>query len=261
MFNKFNDPRLPKLPDSLLMLCEVGSTAHGTGIPGGEDLDQMGVYIEDIDKILGIMPSQKNVMQRTQPEGIRSGPGDIDRTLLPLRNYISLTAAGNPSLIMTLWSPKYYTNPNFSDRILSNDSLFVGRHIIDRYQGYMNGQAMKLLGLKGHSGRGKRGSGQRTELIEKYGYDTKYAMHCSRLGMQCKEILTTGRLAIPMTNTNGDWLRNLRQGGVPFKEWFDYTLDLYYELDTFRGDTNIPENADLTKISEMCREVYLEYYY
>ena len=38
-----------------------------------------------------------SVMQRTQPEGSRSGPGDTDRTLHSLRRFVRLAASGNPS--------------------------------------------------------------------------------------------------------------------------------------------------------------------
>ena len=34
---------IPPLPPGTILLVEVGSTAHGTGLPGGEDHDQLGV--------------------------------------------------------------------------------------------------------------------------------------------------------------------------------------------------------------------------
>jgi hypothetical protein len=36
---------IPPLPPSTILLVEVGSTAHGTGLPGGEDHDEMGVEL------------------------------------------------------------------------------------------------------------------------------------------------------------------------------------------------------------------------
>lgn len=40
-----NKLTLPPLPDNCILLVEVGSTAHGTGLPGGEDLDLTGVAL------------------------------------------------------------------------------------------------------------------------------------------------------------------------------------------------------------------------
>jgi uncharacterized protein len=102
------DPRmeLSPLPPSTILLVEVGSTAHGTGIPGGEDYDQLGVVVELPHEVLGLDERGfRTVMQRTQPEGARSGPGDIDRTLHSLRRFVRLAASGNPSILMALWAP------------------------------------------------------------------------------------------------------------------------------------------------------------
>ena len=52
---------------------EVGSTAHGTGIAGGEDHDQLAVVVETPGQVLGLDPHGfRTVMQRTQPEGVPS---------------------------------------------------------------------------------------------------------------------------------------------------------------------------------------------
>jgi hypothetical protein len=56
---------------------------------------------------------------------------------------------------------------------------------------------MPLLGTGG-GGHGRRGGGQHEELVAEYGHDTKYAMHCARLGFQCIELLTTNQLQLPI---------------------------------------------------------------
>ena len=97
---------IPPLPDTTILLVEVGSTAHGTGIPGGEDHDEIGVVVETPEEILGLDDAgMKTVMLRTQPEGERSGPGDTDRTLYSLRKVVRLAASGNPSIMMSMWAP------------------------------------------------------------------------------------------------------------------------------------------------------------
>ncbi len=84
---------IPPLPTSTILLVEVGSTAHGTGLPGGEDHDELGVVLESPTEVLGLAePGFRAVMQRTQPEGSRSRPGDTDRTLYSLA---SLPSARN----------------------------------------------------------------------------------------------------------------------------------------------------------------------
>ena len=85
----------------------------------------------------------KTVMQRTQPEGSRSGPGDVDRTLSSLRRFVRLAATGNPSILIALWAPVDLATPLGHD-LQSMGEAFVGRHVVPRYRGYMESQTASL---------------------------------------------------------------------------------------------------------------------
>jgi predicted nucleotidyltransferase len=126
---------IPPLPDSTILVVEVGSTAHGTGLPGGEDLDLTAVVVESAEEVLGLAPGgPATIMQRTQPEGVRSGPGDIDRTLHPLRRFLYLAASGNPSVLMSLWAPVIEATAE-GHELQGMGEYFVGRHVIPRSVG------------------------------------------------------------------------------------------------------------------------------
>jgi hypothetical protein len=252
-------PEIPPLPRRTILLVEVGSTAHGTGLPGGEDHDELAVVVEGPGDVLGLSESGlASRMHRTQPEGLRSGPGDIDRTVHSLRRFLRLAASGNPSMLMALWAPVLgATEDGLALRGLSG--AFVGRHAIPRYRGYMKAQAERLLGVRG-GGHGRRGGGQRPELIEAYGYDTKYAMHCARLGFQCIELLTSRRLALPIEGEPADWLRAVRRGEVPFGEWWNRCVDLDAQLDTLSGDESIPERPDRASIEHWSIDTHLRHW-
>jgi uncharacterized protein len=238
---------LPPLPRSTILLVEVGSTAHGTGIPGGEDYDQLGVVVERPHEILGLDERGfRTVMQRTQPEGSRSGPGDVDRTLHSLRRFVRLAASGNPSILMVLWAPVDHSTAEGKELQALGDA-FVGRHVIPRYRGYMQSQAQRLLGTRG-GGHGRRGGGGREELVAAHGYDTKYAMHCARLGYQCQELLTTGRLHLPIRGKPADWLRAVRRGDVSFDEWWGTVRSLDRELEALQQDERHRPGPDRARI-------------
>jgi hypothetical protein len=238
---------IPPLPESTILMVEVGSTAHGTGIPGGEDHDELAVVVETPEQVLGLDDrGVRSVLQRTQPEGSRSGPGDIDRTLHSLRRFVRMAASGNPSILMAMWAPVEHITPE-GQELRDLGGAFVGRHVIPRYRGYMRSQAMRLMGLRG-GGHGTRGGGGREELISAHGYDTKYAMHCSRLGFQCIELLTTGRLELPIQGAPADWLRDVRHGRVPFAEWWERSLELDAELEVLEGDAALPLTEDRATI-------------
>lgn len=240
---------LPPLPETTILLVEVGSTAHGTGIPGGEDYDQLGVVVERPDEVLGLDDRGfRTVMQRTQPEGVRSGPGDIDRTLHSLRRFVRLAASGNPSILMALWAPVDHAT-NEGTELQALGEAFVGRHVVPRYRGYMQSQAQRLLGTRG-GGHGRRGGGGREELIDAHGYDTKYAMHCARLGFQCHELLTTGGLALPVQGEPAEWLRAVRRGEIGFDDWWTTVLRLDRELEALENDERFRPGPDRSRIEK-----------
>jgi uncharacterized protein len=250
---------IPPLPEGTILLIEVGSTAHGTGLPGGEDHDEMGVVVETSTQVFGLsQPSMPTVMHRTQPEGSRSGPGDIDRTLHSLRRFLRLASSGNPSVLMAFWAPvEYATDEGLALQALG--AACIGRHVIPRYRGYMESQGQRLLGLRA-SGHGRRGGGGREELISEFGFDTKYAMHCSRLGFQCQELLTTGRLALPIEGEPAEWLLRLRKGQVPLQEWWDRTLELDRVLESLSHDESLPPGPDLRALELWSIETHLRHW-
>ena len=59
---------IPPLPATTILVVEVGSTAHGTGIPGGEDHDEIGVVVETAEQVVGLAERGFETVQWTQPD-------------------------------------------------------------------------------------------------------------------------------------------------------------------------------------------------
>lgn len=72
--------------------------------------------------------------------------------------------------------------------------------------------------------------------MAEFGYDTKFAMHCARLGFQCIELLTTGELRLPIEGEPAEWLRAVRYGNVSFDDWWERTLELDQHLAALADD-------------------------
>jgi uncharacterized protein len=234
---------IPPLPESTILLVEVGSTAHGTGLPGGEDHDEMGVVVEAPDAVLGLAESgMRSVMHRTQPSGVRSGPGDTDRTLHSLRRFVRLAASGNPSILMCLWAPVLHSTPE-GDELRALAPAFVGRHVIPRYRGYMQAQVRRLLRPRSDAG----GS-------------TKLAMHAARLGFQGLELIGTGRLELPIEGEPADWLRAVRRGEIPFDEWRARCLYLDARLAEAADDESVPSGPDRARIEAWLVRTHLTWW-
>lgn len=196
---------------NLILRTVVGSGVHGIAIEGRDDRDEMGVFIEPIDHVLGTAGDMSTVTYRTKPEGVRSEPGDLDLSLYSLRKYINLAAKGNPTALLPLFAPQesiiFMTE---AGRILrAHRDEFLSKQAVERFLGYMFAQHERMMG------RGKRNRvPDRPELVEQYGWDVKYGAHALRLAYQGYEICLMGRLTLPMPEDPRERVLAVKRGEV-----------------------------------------------
>lgn len=188
----------------------VGSTALGTAIDGQDDRDEMGVCVEPLDYVCGLRKFEQYVY-RDQSEGVRSQAGDLDLTIYSLRKFCRLAAQGNPSVLVLLWLPEYMIKTATGEELIAIREAFISRNSGERFLGYLVSQRKALAGE-----RAKKV--QRPELVEKYGYDTKFAMHALRLGLQGIEYLTEGRISLPIREPDLTKVRAVREGRFSYSE-------------------------------------------
>lgn len=233
---------LPPYPDGTILVVEVGSGAHGTGLPGKDDHDETAIFIESPREVFALREHEpRAVSVRTQPEGVPSGPTDTDRNIYSLRRFLSLAAAGNPSILLVLWGPVIQSNAA-GDSLRALAPAFVGRHLIPKYRGYMKAQKDRLLGLRG----GRHGKMRETDA----GYDTKYAMHAARLGAQGIELLTNRNLTLPIGGAVGKRLKDIRKGSFALDDVVRWIDSMDARLDEMGRDESIPATADRARIIE-----------
>ena len=176
-----------------ILRATVGSTVHGLHHGGQDDRDEMAVFVEPPEYLLGLARARgikgglygfEHYVERTQPEGVRSGPGDLDLVAYSLRKYMRLALKGHPTILLLLFVPDELidTKTILGDELRSLAPAILSRRAGRGYLGYLHGQKERLLGVRGQ----KRVN--RPELVEAHGYDTKYAMHAARLGYQGLEL-------------------------------------------------------------------------
>ena len=112
-----------------------------------------------------------------------------------------------------------------------------------RFKGYLQSQRERLLGVRG----GKHTN--RPELIEIYGFDTKYAMHMVRLGVPGVELLESGRITLPIPEPWLTWLRDLRQRGHTRDEALEAAEELEGRIDALLDTSPLPRDPDLDVVN------------
>ena len=187
---------IPPLPASTILLVEVGSTTDGTGIPGGEENDEMGVMIESPHEVLGL--GERGVHNRDATHPTRGIPIRARRhrpdPALPTPLPAARRQGGAPRY--SCRSGRRSCTPQTRDRSSRPRGRLHRAPRCPRNSGYMQSQAMRLLATPGRRTWPPRRR-QPEELIAAHGYDTTYAMHCARLGFQCLELLDHRRAPAP----------------------------------------------------------------
>lgn len=245
---------IPKhLPVPILELI-VGSTLHGTSVDDGlEDLDLMAITLEDAKQFIGF--ERKDTWTwRTKPEGVRSEAGDIDLSIYGLRKYLSLALKGNPTILLALFAPQEFIK-RYDARGHQLQELaphIVSQQVYQPFMGYMTQQHERLLGLRGQR------NVTRPELVNKYGYDTKYAGHIVRLGAQGIELLTTGRMTLPMKQADRDLVLAVRTGKYTLAQVSELIIAAEEGIERAFKTSALPLWPNRARVEEWMMDTYLE---
>jgi len=223
-----------------IMRCQVGSGVHGTAIEGHDDRDEMGICVEPPEYVIGLRSFQQ-YMYRSKPEGVRSGPGDLDYTCYSLRKWMRLALQGNPTVLLPLFVPEseIVAITPLGEDLRRRAGMILSRQAGYRFAGYLEAQRRGML-----SRDGKGRDVTRPELIEAYGFDTKFAGHMVRLGVQGVELLETGRITLPVPEPWLTGIRKLRTGGYSMQWALDVTEDLEQRIRELTGTSLLPEHPD-----------------
>jgi hypothetical protein len=237
----------------VILQAVVGSSVHGTSVEGTDDRDEMAICIEPPEKVLGLSHFE-TMVYRTQPEGVRSGPGGLDLVVHTLRKFARLAARGNPTILLPLFAPSSHVlwSNGIGRRLVEQRSMFVSKAAGRAFLGYLIAQKERLMGDRGQM------RVTRPELVEQYGFDTKYAGHVIRLGWQGVELMEWGKITLPMPKYQRDYVVGVRTGRYSFNQVLQMAGDLEHNLRAAIDTTVLPDKADDAKIDEFCVSAYLD---
>lgn len=233
----------------LILLATVGSTAHGLALEGTDDRDEMGICIEPTQCVIGLSHFEQTI-RRTKPEGVRSEHGDLDQVIYSARKFCRLALSGNPSILTLLFAPLTIETP-LGEELRANAHWFAARSAGRAFGGYMTQQRQRLLGERGQM------NVKRPELVEKHGYDTKYAMHMLRLGFQGVEFLETGRLTLPMQEPERSFVFAVRKGEVDLNEALTRAGELEQRVSDLIDTSPLPKSPDRESVNQWLVQAYV----
>ena len=241
-------------PYPLLLSCEVGSGAHGIAQSGRDDRDEMAVCIESFASSCGLGKPFEHFIYRSAEEregrtGVRSQPGDLDLTVYSLRKYCRLALGGNPTVMLLFFAPPLVITP-IGEALRALAPAFASRRAGRRFLGYLQAQRERLVGLRGQK------NVNRPELVDRHGFDTKYAGHMLRLGYQGVEFMQTGALTLPMREPYRSRVLAVRSGEVALHDVLTEVVTLEQQLHVLQATSSLPNDPATEAVEEWMLATY-----
>jgi len=176
-----------------------GSALHGAKVEGYDDLDIYGVFVEPPEKALGI-DKYEHFVWSTAGSDRKNTKDDVDICLYSLRRWADLACKGNPSILHFLFAklddqtvlPDRHQDkhPTWFNAVQKYRQAFLCSNHAKSFLGFADQQLKRMTGERSRNTN-------RPDLVEKYGYDTKFAMHVIRLYSECEEFLKSGVITLP----------------------------------------------------------------
>jgi len=238
--------------DNLIYKIRIGSQMYGTNTPDSDE-DIGGIFIPDKDYVLGIKRCDQVILNQKRSKSVRNKKGDIDYTVYSLPKFIHLAIGNNPNIIEFFFAHKtcILKYNRFAEKLLGSYKLFISKNSYHTFKGYAYSQR-KRLEVK------KANMTGRTELTEKFGYDVKFASHLIRMLLEGQQILSEGRLTLPLPQNN--LVRDIKIGRYSLDWILEKATELEKFVDLAYTNTKLQYTADLKAINRLQIELLTDYW-
>ncbi len=243
------DAGFPLNAASLIHLFIGGSQLHGAKVSGYDDLDIYGCYIEPPERILGVMPLEHFVWSSGSATE-KNTADDVDVTTYSLHRWGELIRKGNPGILHYLFAANTLSSSDTWERFIgSRRGELLSKRAARQYIGFATAQRMRLTGERG-MGR----HGQRPDLIERYGFDVKFAMHYVRLLGECRELLRERKVTLPRPEK--ELLIDIRTGKYTQDQVFEMGDELTHDCERLLETSDLPETVNALTLSQYIADAY-----
>lgn len=241
----------------------MGSEAYGVA-SGNSDRDIYGFAIPPKEvifphlagEILGF-GRQKKRFEQYQEHHIddptaQSGRGlQWDLQIFSIVKYFTLAMENNPNMIDSLFTPAECVihSTQVGQMVREQRRLFLHKGCWHKFKGYAYAQ-LNAMGSKNPIGK-------RKELVERHGFDCKFAYHVVRLLDEAEQILTLGDINL---RRNAEHLKAIRRGDVSEEDIRKWAADKEAQLESVYHTSTLPYSPDEAAIKALLLEC-LEHHY
>jgi len=247
------------LTDNTQYLTIMGSQAYGVSTDAS-DCDLYGFAIplkEDIfphlrGEIEGF-GRQKQRFETWQQHHVEDKEcrKQYDFQIYSIVRYFDLCMQNNPNMIDSLFTPVNCVihSTQIAEMIRENRKMFLHKGSWPKFKSYAYSQMHKMSI--------KEPEGKRREMVDKFGFDVKFAYHVVRLLNEVEQILIEGDLDL---QRNREQLKSIRRGEWTQEQIIQYFTDKERNLEKIYAESTLPWGPDESKIKKLLLQC-LEHHY
>jgi predicted nucleotidyltransferase len=248
------------LPNSMVYEVIMGSFAYGVS-NDTSDVDVYGVCIPHKDMIFPHLNGEIQGFGRQikrfdtyQEHHVKSQDGEkeYDFQVFSIIKFFQLCMDNNPNVIDALFVPiRCITHSTkIGNMIREKRKDFLHKGAWHRFKGYSYSQLHKME-IK------KPKAGKRKDLVDRHGFDTKFAYHVPRLLGEVEQIMMEGDLDL---ERNREQLKAIRKGEWSIDDIKNYFQKKEAELETLYLNSKLPHSPDEGAIKNLLLNCLEEYY-
>ena len=174
-----------------------------------------------------------------------------DVQIFNIVKFFELCRENNPNMIDSLFTPENcVVHCTAIGRIVrDNRRLFLSKEVWKKFRGYAHAQLKKM--------NDKNPIGGRLEIIEKFGYDVKFAYHVIRLFDEAEQILLEGELDLQRAR---EPMKAIRRGDWKTQEVRDWAMEKEKALEVAYVTCKLPEQPPVEPLRQLLLQCLEEHY-
>lgn len=165
-----------------------------------------------------------------------------DLQIFNIVKFFELCRQNNPNIIDSLFTPENCVVhcTQVGRMVRDNRRLFLSKEAWKKFRGYAHAQLKKM--------NDKEPSGNRREIVEKHGYDVKFAYHILRLLDEAEQILLEGDLNLQRAK---EAMKSVRRGEWTADQIRDWAMEKEKVLEVAYTGCKLPEHPPYEPLRQL----------
>jgi histidyl-tRNA synthetase len=209
-----------------------------------------GLGAEDND--FEIRVSDRRILEAIFDEDALGGKGkEWDLQIFNIVKFFELCRENNPNMIDSLFTPENCVIhcTQIGRMVRDNRRLFLSKEAWKKFRGYAHSQLKKM--------NDKEPVGKRKEIIEKHGFDIKFAYHIIRLLDEAEQIILEGDLNLQRAR---EPMKAIRRGEWTAEEVREWAMEKEKALEAAYPSCTLPDHAPVEPIRQLLINCLEEHY-